>query len=466
LQERKKVLIVAYLFPPIGGIGVQRPLKFVRYLHELGWHPTVLTTEATYSATMDPSLLQEVPQDVEVVRVKDPIASLMGKLIAPKTFAATSSPSASGADRKAKGESNSGNGGAENAPQSGLKSRIKDVLKKVKAALFIPDENILWALRAGWQGRKLVKQHNIEYLYTTSGPHSTQIAGWLIRRLTGVKWVADFRDPWIDNLHYEHAGARKAFERSLERRVFRDASAVITVTDGFKALFDRTYPEYGHKVHVIRNGVDPSDFPKVVDANEARNQVEPAPFTMFYAGILYPKRSPASFLVALDEVIRNGRIAASDIRVEFAGVFDYPGHSENRDLVDKLQLWPVVDVLGYMSRSKVLERMQTVDALLLIGENVPESKMYVPGKLYEYLFAKKPILAIMEEGEAARLIRESNAGVVLGSSDIASIGDAIVEMVNAHKRGEAAFTPNPDEIWRYTRQSQAEQLSTLFDSLN
>ncbi|OFW75383.1 MAG: hypothetical protein A2201_12745 [Alicyclobacillus sp. RIFOXYA1_FULL_53_8] len=275
--------------------------------------------------------------------------------------------------------------------------------------------------------------------------------------------MADFRDPWTQNMHFSHSGVRKAVEEWMERRVFADADAVITVTDGFADLFRRKYPKYAHKLQVIRNGVDPDDFPLVVQPKRTER------FTLFYGGILYPRRSPAALFQALNTALRYGKLSPDQIRVQFAVVFDYPGHTENRDLCRELGLESVVEVLGYLPHRDVLRRIQEVDALLLIGERTGQENPYVAGKLYEYLHVQKPILALLEDGEAARLIQTDRAGDVVDPTDVAGITQALLRLVDAHAKKQRHVQADPTSgivrSNKYTRQTQTAELARLMNQL-
>jgi len=473
--NNRRVLIISYLFPPIGGIGVQRPLKFTRYLREYGWEPVVLTTDEAYSVQNDPSLLAEIPAGVKVVRCEDPLSRATRKLVSSTTSSAVSKTSGASTTSSAVSEisSEAAQGGRETSVPSvtsgGWRKRLKQVLSHLKNALLVPDESVLWALRATRHGKQLVDESRfagtqpIDCIYTTSGPHSTHLVGWLLKRGTRVKWVADFRDPWTQNMHFNHSGVRKAVEEWMERRVFADADAVITVTAGFADLFRRKYPKYAHKLQVIRNGVDPDDFPRIAQPKRTER------FTLFYGGILYPKRSPAALFQALNTAIRYGKLSPDQIRVQFAGVFDYPGHTENRNLCRELGLESVVEVLGYLPHRDVLQRIQEVDALLLIGERTGQENPYVAGKLYEYLHVQKPILALLEDGEAARLIRADRAGDVVDPSDVAGIMQALLGFVDAHAKKQRHVQAEPQgDIVRsnqYTRQTQTAELARLMNQL-
>ncbi|GMA64677.1 glycosyltransferase [Alicyclobacillus fastidiosus] len=445
MDKAKRVVIVAYLFPPIGGIGVQRALKFAKYLGDHGWKPIVLTTDLAVSATMDEALLADIPPDVEVVRIRDPLARLTQRVM-----------QSVGAGRTGDAASMSPQPGEVHT--GGVRSRLKRWLKRCKDLLLIPDEQVLWAIRAAVVGANVIRREKVSCVFTTSSPVSAHLTGWLLRRWTRVPWVADFRDPWTDNLHFAADGGRASIERRLERSVLRGATAITTVTDGFALRFAEKYPFVANKTTVIRNGVDPSDFAELERAPSSGK------FTMLYAGILYPKRSPAVFLKALSQALRSGRIHSDHIRVEFAGVFDYPGSFANRELVERLHLEKVVKVLGYLSHDEVVRRMENAHSLLLIGDDHPSANQYIPGKLYEYLYTRRPIFALLKQGEASSLIEHHEAGVVVPPHEVGAVEDAIVQMVQ-HFRTHGPVSANRPVPKSLTRPFQAGQLAQLMNEL-
>ncbi len=439
----KNVLIVSYLFPPVGGIGVQRPLKFVRYLEQSGWHPTVLTAAGVYSATMDAELFNEVPEGVLVYRVNDVVSTWIGRFIS-------------------KGPSLPQRGTDHLPPQSerhSFKQRVGRWLKTLKDRLMIPDESVFWALQAAWKGRSLIKKHHISCLYTTSGPNSTHVTGMLIRLFTGVKWVADFRDPWIDNMHYKRTGLLNELESRLESNVFHSANAIMTVTESFRNLFATKYPESRHKMFVIRNGVDPNDYAHIHSVPHTDE-----PFTIFYAGILYPERSPAAFFEAVRQLLNSEAIPASDIRIQFAGIFDYPGKSDHYQMLLRYQLADCVERLGYLPHQSVIAAMEHAHVLLLIGEGQLQFAMYIPGKLYEYLYAKRPILALMHEGEGASIIRSASAGIVVPPQNTDQIAAAILTLYQMF-RSKNILIPDQSVIRKYSRIEQTKEFAELLNQL-
>jgi glycosyltransferase involved in cell wall biosynthesis len=187
-------------------------------------------------------------------------------------------------------------------------------------------------------------------------------------------------------------------------------------------------------------------------------------FTLLYAGILYPARSPGAFFQALSSLLRYGHVRREEIRVQFAGVFDYPGYEDNRKLVEQLDLQEVVEVLGYLPRKEVLARMMSAHALLLLGDRPAGARDYVPGKVYEYLYAGRPILALLPDCEAADIIRSTDAGSVVDPSKPEAVAEAIQSLLARWREGgHDALRSAKAEM--YTRQKQTQQLAALMDSL-
>lgn len=440
-----RVLVIAHLFPPIGGIGVQRALKFTQYLSEYGWSPVVLTTSDFHVATMDPSLLEKVPASVPVYRTADRMARWMARISPVSAHAAKTSENFSAKPTK-----------------RSFKQRLLPMLKTLRNTLAIPDEQLLWAISAAFAARHVIRKEQIDCVFTTSGPNSAHLAGYLLKRWLAIPWVADFRDPWTDNMHFPDEGVRAVVERALERRVLKTADALITVTDSFASLFKHKHPSVPAKIHVIRNGVDPADFPIVTPDHHTSHQTLAGerPFTLLYAGILYPKRSPEIFLRALQRAIASGAIQREQIRIEFAGVFDYPAPVSNSQLLKELHLEDVVQPLGYLSHDEVAKRMLQVDGLLLIGDADERAGMYIPGKVYEYLYARKPVFALLQPGEAAKLLEQFQVGVVAPVEDGEKVFQALCVYCNEFIKNWSGG-PNEQDLLIFSRQYEAQLLADV-----
>ncbi|MCK9910637.1 glycosyltransferase, partial [Microbacteriaceae bacterium K1510] len=246
----------------------------------------------------------------------------------------------------------------------------------------------------------------------TSGPVTNHLIAYQLAAQFGCKWVADFRDPWTQNMHQSGIPWRERLEERMEARVMAKADAITTVTATFAANFRKKHGSRIKRLELIYNGFDRADFANLTPAHTA-----PGKFHAVYAGILYQKRNPRLLLTAIRELIDEGKVNRSDLMLSFAGVFDYPGYSENRDCVQALGLQDIVRVLGNLPHKEALGMMKGADAQLLIGDVASDAGAYIPGKLYEYMGIGKPILALNKAGEATEIIEQFHLGQVADPED-------------------------------------------------
>ncbi|MFD2370305.1 glycosyltransferase family 4 protein [Brevibacillus sp. GCM10020057] len=440
------VLIICYIFPPIGGGGVPRPLKMAKYLGEFGWKVHVLTVEPAYHATLDPSLLAQLPPDVKIHRAKE------WQLI-PNRGAVAAQPAAGG--DKPFGPS----------VKAVLKKQVIQMLKKVKPYLLIPDDQILWLPNAVKLGREIMKREKIDVIFSTSGPVTNHLVARKLAREFDCKWVADFRDPWTQNMHTSGIAWRERMEERMEADVMLEADAITTVTATFAKNFLSKHGERIKRLELIYNGFDQADFQGL-----APSHAVPGKFHAVYAGILYQKRNPRLLLHAIRELIDAGEVDPNDLLLTFAGVFDYPGYSENRDCVEQLRLGEIVRVLGNLPHKEALGLMKGADALLLIGDVSADAGAYIPGKLYEYMGIGKPILALNKAGEATEIIEKFGLGQVADPEDKEAVKQAYLQLYKEWKtkglKSEAARGEDFSErVKPYERREQARQLAELMEDL-
>jgi len=426
----KKVLIVAYLFPPIGGGGVPRALKMAKYLGEFGWQPHVLTVEPEYHATLDESLLAQLPPHVVIHRARE--LSLGRRAFLPGAGSpggnASGAASASGAAVSGAAASGSAVSGAavSGTVAASWKRRLFPFLKRIKNAVFIPDDQILWLPAAVRRGMEAIRGHGIDAIFSTSGPVTNHLVALYLKRRTGLPWIADFRDPWTQNMHRTNLRWREWLEDRLERMVHRESDLLVTVTESFARNFRAKFGEELRRVEVIHNGFDPDDYRELEGV--LRPEEERDRWTLVYAGIFYKERNPRLLLRAVRELIDEGRLDPGEIRLRFAGVFDYPGYSDNVDCVRALGLEPAVEILGHLPHRRALEEMNKADLLLLVGDTAPGSGDYIPGKLYEYMAVGRPILALAVPGEAASIVERHRLGAVGDPKDLGGVKEGLGEL--------------------------------------
>ncbi|MDX1688510.1 MAG: glycosyltransferase family 4 protein [Candidatus Promineifilaceae bacterium] len=408
----KDVLFIAYIFPPHGGGGVQRTTKFVKYLPRHGWRPTVLAARHVHHR--DPSLLADVPAGLRVRRT--PV------LLLPDW----------------------------------LPYRLR---RWVARWIFIADMEVGWYPFATRAGRRLLREESFSALYSTSGPYTGHLVGLHLKRRHQIPWIADFRDAWIGHFQYEYpTPIQRAIAERMEKAVVHTADRVVAVNEGLRRHFLQRYPELPAEHFVtIPNGFDPDDYHDVTFPKDDER------FTIIYTGSLYGNVQTARpFLQALRQALADGRLSDREIRVRFIG----NAGVEAPQLVAEWGLEPVVDFLGYLPHSQVIGHQLTADALLLILGEHPHSEVVLPGKTFEYLYARRPILAMIPDGVTKDVLSEASVGHFAAPDRPDEISVVLVDMVAAWRRGELAAQPDPEVIARYDRRRQAQDLASLFEALH
>ncbi|MFS8641041.1 MAG: glycosyltransferase family 4 protein, partial [Symbiobacteriaceae bacterium] len=343
-----------------------------------------------------------------------------------------------------------------------LRHQFIQWLKRARMYVLIPDDRILWYPVAVREGRRMLARYGADALLSTSGPYTNHLVGLALHRRSRLPWVADFRDPWTQNLHRSGIAWREALEERMERAVMREADVVLTVTRSFAEGFRQKYDGLIRRLEVIHNGFDAADF------RDIEPERVPGKCTFVYTGIFYKERHPRHLLRAVRELIDSGEIDRERVRLRFAGVFDYPGYSENADAVRDLGLEDVVEVLGHVPHRRALALLKGADVLLLINDVHPDfGTTFIPGKLFEYMAVQRPILAMSLPGEAASIIQRFGLGEVVPPEDVAAIKEAVRRFYRRWQAGELQEPrPLPAEAYRlYERREQARALAELLDEL-
>ncbi|MGQ9497475.1 MAG: glycosyltransferase [Desulfotomaculales bacterium] len=447
-MARKKVLVLTAYFPPVGGSGAIPTLKLVKYLGEYDCDVLVLTKEPRHNDIVDPSLLREVPPAVRVVRSRDvdPYRWLYRfRPPAPQAQAAAARPSLSG------------------RVAAGLLRGLRSPALKILQYTAIPDDFYWWARATVPLGERIVRDEGVDVIFSNSNPYSVHLLGHRLKRRTGALWIANFYDPWTQNIHRSGIPWRERIEERMERRVMADADAVTTVTPSFAAGFRAKYGNVIKRLEVIYNGFDPDDYVDITPfPHDGR-------FTAAYTGLLYPKRSPRVLLEAVGELIAEGKVRRDEIVLRFAGRFATDTLAETRDCIERLALGGAVEIMGELEHQQALGVLKGADLLLLVGDTAPEAGAYIPGKLFEYMAVRRPILALVVPGEASRIIEKHALGRVVHPLDREGIKRAYLELHRAWKDGRepggtAAGTGGAG-LKIFDRRYQAAQLSRLIDEL-
>jgi glycosyltransferase involved in cell wall biosynthesis len=413
-----KVLLVTMYFPPAGGGGVQRPLKLAQFLPALGVETHVLAPDDPKWVHRDNEL--RVPTQAWVHRAR---------YLGPRA--------------RKPAEELRGTDGLERAlVQAQLTAR----------RLLVPDASVTWNMTAIPAAVRIVRREGIDAVVTTSPPGSVHLVGAAVRRLTGARWVADLRDPLVANQHRRDdtaaARARQAANEQVARLVARNADAISCVSDAIadevRALDPRGV------VRTIANGCDFDDF--------AGLEYRPAErFRITHTGSFFGKRDPRPFLQAF-------RDANLDAVVRFVGDF----RSSDREWAESLDLGDRLELVGYLSRTESLRLQRDSEALLLL---VPEAggrgKGVLSGKVFEYLAAGRPILAVVPpDGVAAELVRETAAGVVVAPDDVDGMRDALVAMhAQFANGGLPAVELSARDEERLSRRARVEEMAALVEEV-
>jgi glycosyltransferase involved in cell wall biosynthesis len=423
----KKILMIINFFPPAGGGGVYRPLAFVKYLSRLSWGVTVVTTQPGEFWISDPGLEAQVPPEVRVVRT----ASLSGFRL---LRAVRGGPSAGAASRR----SSSGFG----------------ALRRLGEHLLVPDTYRGWVPFASRAASELCRAERFDIIYSTSPPDSSHLAALSVARRFGIPWVADFRDPWI-NLHLRKPPTplHRMLHKRLEASVAARALLLVT-TLAQEEMFRRDYP--GARIARIPNGYDEEDF-----AGLDERPLETGPFIISHVGMLTLGRSTRPFLEGLALLKRRSPGKAAGTRVVFIGARE----SANEEWVHSLALAGTAVFEDNLPHREVVRREKRSHALLLIKHDDERYRGLVPGKLFEYIGARRPILGVVPEGEAAAIIRDLRRGEVAPLGDPAAVAAALERMYDRRRAGDLDRAYALDEVPRYSRRAETEELSRALERL-
>lgn len=416
MVHMKKVLMIAHQFPPIGGSGVQRTVKFVKYLPDFGWKGEVFTRQAKKAALTDDTLNRDIPQDTVIHRSA---AWDMSEWPFPL-----------------------------NLPG-----------KFIRRKILIPDGERLWQVFARKEAIQVAKTGGYDMLYSTSQPFSTHLLAMDIKKaMPSLPWVVDLRDEWTNNSFvkaYGYSPPRIKREKDMERGVFEACDAIVINTPYMRDNSARDYPHLKDKISVIPNGFDREDFEGLEPTRKNDR------FTLTYTGLIYGNTSPVTLFRAVSGLIHEGKVQPDTIRLRFIGRFK-AGLLEA--MAKEYNLEQVVEILPYMPHRESIQNLLWSDAvLLLLGEG---TEAIYTGKLMEYINTGKPILAsIPAQGAAAALIAETKTGYVADCSDAEAMAKHFQAMVENWLQGNRLFQPDLQQIAQYERRELTKKLAEIFDRL-
>jgi glycosyltransferase involved in cell wall biosynthesis len=426
-------LIVAYIFPPLARAGVHRTVRFVRYLAPLGWDMTVLTANEShypFNSPVDRALLQKVPDSVKVESTK--IFRGVDKLLALKNRGKKQTANSKEQKANSKKQPATSRSAAESPPrrdnQRSFFQRGKDFISDL---MTIPDKDVNWLPYALAAALRLHRRERFEVIYSTAPPFTGHLIAYLVKKFTGLPWVADFRDPWARapwKAELMGGTLRGRAAEVLEEKFVRAADRVILNTDWAARDFAEFYGGgFAPKFVVIPNGFDPEDFAEVQFPQKKNNQL-----VVTHTGSLYRKRDPGHFFDALGRLLATGQIKPEEIRLRFVGGIA-PELYQSFQYAEALQ--HVLQVIPPVSHREALAYQAGSDALLILQ---PGTSVSVPGKIFEYIAMRKKILALTPNGATADVVRNHDLGIVVDPTDIDGIQRALLQFVEEFRRGGIA----------------------------
>jgi len=392
-----KVLIITYYWPPSGGAGVQRWLKFSKYLPEFGWEPIILTIDPEYAAypVTDNSLTEGLPLSIKVHKTPAIDYFSIYKKDKSKIPAA----------------------GFANSVDNTLKGKI---FRFIRGNFFLPDPRKGWNNYAFKKACDLIEAEGIRHVITTSPPHSTQLIGLkLKKKYPAIMWIADLRDPWTDIYYYKQFYPTifsKMIDIRFERSVLKKADKIITVGVSLKTLFSSKMTDIKNKIEVITNGYDENDFSGIIATT-------PSIFTITYVGTLSDIYPIDGFLNALHNFKEKG----NKFMLRFIGAVSL----KQKDLIQSKTGDSVLEFIPYVDHPAAIKFMLNSTVLLLIIPDHQSNKSIITGKLFEYIASGKPVVCLgPADGDAAGIIRDTGHGMTFSYTDSKWISEYLSTLIS------------------------------------
>ncbi|MGK9475996.1 glycosyltransferase [Melioribacter sp. OK-6-Me] len=417
-----KVLVLAYYYPPMGLSGVQRVQKFTKYFPYFNWEPTIITTGNVAYYAHDFSLLEEV-KDLRIIRTESfDLNSILGKKYS-----------------------------TVNVP----KEFIRKAFSNFSKIFFIPDNKKSWAARAYQKARDLLKNEHFDAIFVSVPPYSTFVYAAKLKKEFNIPLIVDYRDLWLDN-HFAHYPTpyHRARHKKLEYSSLHAADRVVTVNRRIKEYLIQTYQFLTFdEVVIIPHGYDQEDFN--VEVDEDLISKEKLRFT--YSGLFYESITPIYFLKAFKKLSIERPDIASNIELEFIGLF----RDEYKKLVVDLGLNESVKIHGYIEHKDVVKRLKATNILWMMIGKTNKAETISTSKLFEYFGARKPILGCVPEGAAKTALKEYGASYITAPDDINEIKETLIKIYYDYSEKNLP-TPNEEFVLKHDRKLLTEQLTKLF----
>ena len=407
----KKILIITYYWPPSGGGGVQRWLKFVKYLPQAGWDPIVVAPQNAEYPTTDESLLRDIDPKLEVIKIPIWEPYNLFKILTGK-----------------KKDAKVNSGVLTDKSKQSLAERISIW---IRGNILIPDPRIFWVNPAKKTLKKYLQNNSVDAIITTGPPHSVHLIGYKLKKSLGIKWLADFRDPWsgIDYLEEFNPGKMAMNkQKKLEHKVITTADQVITVSENWA----NDLKILGAKnIEVITNGYDEKDFAGFNYNYQSED------FTLLYSGIIHAYRNPKYLWDALEKTCKTDEYFASKIKLKLFGTID-------DEVIAYLESLPFLSKRfyygGYISHTALIQEYAKATVLLLLQNNTKNAMGHIPGKLFEYLASGKHIAALCNSNsDVAKILSRYDKGTIFNENTISELKDLFYNSKKSKEKNSKNF---------------------------
>lgn len=445
-MNRKKVLVVAQIFPPMAGSGVQRTLKFVKYLREFNWEPVVVTVDkSSFNYLEDITLEMEIPKNLNIIRIDEKI------------------------DFSSSNIENLLNNYIKLVNNENLMREYIDIIKSygeqndgqdMMNSLLIPDTSSLWAMDVLNRIDSYVDLNGIDVIYTTSGPYSDHIIGYFLKEKFNIPWVTDFRDEWTNNPYFNFDKENVFFKvmRNMEISILHRADKIITTTPLARENYINIFNVPEDKIITITNGYDEEDFKYIT-----LNTIKADKFKIIHNGILYMVRTPETFLKAIKNLVDKKKIDKNKLSI----VFSYTENQEYwKEYLKANRLESIVKLTNYTSHKESINLAMNSDLLLLVVGAGEKNKSIYTGKVFEYLRMGKPILALSPKNSVVDdLLKETNSGENFEFDDIVGMENYILKIYKEWEQNSQKDLGIKDKIVKYERKNLTFSLSSIFNEL-
>ena len=433
----KRVLIITYYWPPTGGSGVQRWVKFAKYLPSEGWQPVIYTPENPEQLAVDHSLETEIPEGTEIIKthITEPYELY-------KKFLKRSGHSKEAVE--------------VNPVNAQNKSLAQKAAMWIRGNLFRPDPRCLWIRPSVRFLKKYLEEHPVDLIVSTGPPQSMHLIGRRLAEETGLPWIADFRDPWTKIFYFKHLAMTKATERwhhRMEKKVLDDATSVVAVSPLVQQEFQAMTQT---PVELITNGYDECDFPD--ERNTAAAGGPDKDFTVTHTGLFAADGNPTVLWEVLAEKCADDGDFRNKLKIRLIGKTD----EQIIKAIDNAGLKENLTDMGYQPHDIAVQEQRKASLLILPLRKEPEYRAVLPGKLFEYLASCRPIFGIGQtDGAMSMILNQTKTGIVLDWNDKEGIRNHIDKCWVRHLEGR--LETDSADISGFTRRSLTRQMAGLFD---